>query len=75
MPEPGSKAYDKKRQEYRREAEDRGVRDANERAKDALEEEHPEYRPTGPRTERGRGPKGERESGSTRRQERPGPTE
>lgn len=60
MPEPGSKAYDQKRQRLRREYEDQGEPDANERAKTELERD-PQYRPSGPRTERGRGPKGERE--------------
>ncbi|HET6636842.1 MAG TPA: hypothetical protein VFH77_17640 [Streptomyces sp.] len=63
MPEPGSKKYDNRRKEYRRDAEDEGIPDkhANREAKERLEED-PQWRPEGPRTDRGRGPKGQRES-------------
>ncbi|MCF6522674.1 hypothetical protein [Streptomyces sp. JJ36] len=62
MPEPGSHEYDKKRKHLRKNAEKEGIPDrhANAEAKKRLEQD-PEYRPTGPHTERGRGPKGERE--------------
>ncbi|MCH6159339.1 hypothetical protein [Streptomyces marispadix] len=63
MPEPGSKAYDKKRARLRKDAEKEqhhaSDQEADEEAKKRLEEE-PRWRPSGPRTERGRGPKGER---------------
>jgi hypothetical protein len=61
MPEPGSKAYDRKRAKKRKEAEDRGVPDqyANEEANEALQQD-PHWQTRGPRTERGRGPKSER---------------
>ncbi|MDJ1132968.1 hypothetical protein [Streptomyces iconiensis] len=66
MPEPGSKSYDIQRARRRKEAKDdlgESGRSANEEAKQELEED-PQWRPSGPRTERGRGPKGERgESG------------
>lgn len=62
VPEPGSKAYDKRRARLRKEAEKQGTpggRPANEEAKERLEEEE-QWGPEGPRTGRGRGPKGER---------------
>ncbi|KRV48391.1 hypothetical protein AQ490_25105 [Wenjunlia vitaminophila] len=61
MPEPGSKKYDKRRAKLRKKAEDEGVPDqhANERANETLQSD-PGWRTHGPRTERGRGPKGER---------------
>ncbi|MBT2444481.1 hypothetical protein J7E93_31175 [Streptomyces sp. ISL-36] len=64
MPEPGSKKFDKRRAELRKDAEDRGIPDrhADDDAKERLADD-PKWRPTGPRTERGRGPKGEREGG------------
>ncbi|MET9297220.1 hypothetical protein [Streptomyces sp. NPDC003077] len=64
MPEPGSKAYDRKRAQRRRAAEDRGVPDqhANEEANESLRAD-PHWQSRGPRTERGRGPKGERRGG------------
>jgi hypothetical protein len=66
MAEPGSKKYDTHRARRRKDAEKSGVPDrhANEDAKESLEE-NPQWRPSGPRTERGRGPKSERrQSGS-----------
>ncbi|MFG3115693.1 hypothetical protein ACGF4C_14940 [Streptomyces sp. NPDC048197] len=62
MPEPGSKKFDKRRARLRSEAEDRGIPDkhAAEDAKETLESD-PKWRSQGPRTERGRGPKGERD--------------
>lgn len=64
MPEPGSKAYDTKRSRIRKEAEDQGVPDqhANEEANETLQAD-PAHRSRGPRTERGKGPKGERRGG------------
>ncbi|GAA2406121.1 hypothetical protein GCM10010420_37530 [Streptomyces glaucosporus] len=61
MPEPGSKSYDKKRARRRKEAERSGVPDknANEAANESIQQD-PRWRTSGPRTERGRGPKGER---------------
>ncbi|UNO42904.1 hypothetical protein [Streptomyces sp. MST-110588] len=61
MPEPGSKRYDRKRAERRREAENHGVPDkhANEEANASLQAD-PHWRSAGPRTARGKGPKGER---------------
>ncbi|MGJ5749158.1 hypothetical protein FB563_6737 [Streptomyces puniciscabiei] len=60
MPEPGSKKYDTRRARLRKEVERSGVsdQDANTAANEALQEEPKRSR--GPRTERGRGPKGER---------------
>ncbi|MFP8962328.1 hypothetical protein ACLIYP_17485 [Streptomyces nanhaiensis] len=64
MPEPGSKDYDKQRARRRKEAERGGVPDrhANEEADESLRQD-PHRRSSGPRTERGRGPKGERPEG------------
>ncbi|MEE1942947.1 hypothetical protein V1L54_26665 [Streptomyces sp. TRM 70361] len=61
MPEPGSKEYDKQRARRRKEAERSGIPDrhANEEANRSLQED-PHWRSSGPRTERGLGPKGER---------------
>ncbi|MFI9549697.1 hypothetical protein ACIHAR_38305 [Streptomyces sp. NPDC052016] len=61
VPEPGSKKYDTERARLRKEAERSGIsdKDANEAANEALQDD-PELRSRGPRTERGRGPKGER---------------
>lgn len=61
MPEPGSKKYDTRRARLRKEAEQSGIsdQDANAAANEALQQD-PDYRSRGPRTERGRGPKGER---------------
>ncbi|RKN45080.1 hypothetical protein D7294_07145 [Streptomyces hoynatensis] len=63
MPEPGSKSYDIKRAHARKAAEDQGVPDrhANEEANAELQRD-PHWQSRGPRTERGRGPKGERTS-------------
>ncbi|KOV88555.1 hypothetical protein ADL01_01220 [Streptomyces sp. NRRL WC-3618] len=60
-PEPGGKKYDTKRARLRKEAEQSGVsgQDANEAANDSLQQD-PKWQSQGPRTERGRGPKGER---------------
>ncbi|MDT9686142.1 hypothetical protein RND61_29345 [Streptomyces sp. TRM76323] len=62
MPEPGSKKYDIHRARLRKEAEGRGVSDqeANDEANATLQRS-PGWRSRGPRTERGRGPKGERQ--------------
>ncbi|MEI7033401.1 hypothetical protein [Streptomyces pratensis] len=65
MPEPGSKKYDTRRARLRKDAEQSGIsdQDANEVANDALQSDT-DWQSRGPRTERGRGPKGERsESG------------
>ncbi|MEV0597834.1 hypothetical protein AB0I82_00825 [Streptomyces sp. NPDC050315] len=61
MPEPGSKKFDRRRAKLRREAEDQGIPDkhANEDAKGRLEDD-PQWQTRGPRTERGLGPKGQR---------------
>ncbi|GCD35009.1 hypothetical protein OEIGOIKO_02750 [Streptomyces chrestomyceticus JCM 4735] len=61
MPEPGSKDYDKRRARLRKDAENSGINDqhANEEANETLQGEEG-WRSRGPRTERGRGPKGER---------------
>ncbi|RBM07263.1 hypothetical protein [Streptomyces sp. PT12] len=61
MPEPGSKKYDIHRAHGRKAAENQGVPDrhANAEAKESMEED-PTWRPSGPRTERGRGPLSER---------------
>ncbi|MFE0874109.1 hypothetical protein ACFW4X_04340 [Streptomyces smyrnaeus] len=62
VPEPGSKSYDKHRARRRKDLEKSGAADAqeaNEEAKREMERD-PDWRPSGPRTERGRGPKGER---------------
>ncbi|MFE8947209.1 hypothetical protein [Streptomyces sp. NPDC007856] len=61
VPEPGSKKYDARRARLRKEAERSGVsdQDANTAANESLQEE-PKWRSRGPKTERGRGPKGER---------------
>ncbi|MEV8565403.1 hypothetical protein AB0436_07410 [Streptomyces sp. NPDC051322] len=60
MPEPGSKKYDARRARLRKEAEDSGTpdRQANEAANESLQED-PQWQSSGPRTERGYGPKGE----------------
>ncbi|MFC7881097.1 hypothetical protein ACFUVV_04335 [Streptomyces sp. NPDC057376] len=65
MPEPGSKKYDTRRARLRKEAERSGIsdQDANRAANEELQEGG-EWGSRGPRTERGRGPKGERPSGS-----------
>jgi hypothetical protein len=61
VPEPGSKKYDTKRARARKEAERSGIsdQDANAAANEELQQD-PKFRSSGPRTERGRGPKGER---------------
>ncbi|MGW5432208.1 hypothetical protein ACWET9_34205 [Streptomyces sp. NPDC004059] len=61
VPEPGSKKYDTRRARLRKDAEDSGVsdQDANTAANESLQEE-PQWRSRGPKTERGRDPKGER---------------
>lgn len=64
MPEPGSKKYDVQRARRRKNAKDdlgESGQEANREAKQELEED-PQWRPSGPRSERGRGPKGERPS-------------
>ncbi|NYI03633.1 hypothetical protein [Allostreptomyces psammosilenae] len=61
MPEPGSKKYDVRRARLRKEAEDSGVPDQHADAEANRElQQDPEWRTSGPRTERGLGPKGER---------------
>lgn len=62
MPEPGSKSYDIQRARRRKEAQQEGAPEqaAEERAKEEIEQD-PKWRPSGPRSERGLGPKGERE--------------
>jgi hypothetical protein len=67
VPEPGSKKYDTKRARLRKEAERSGIsdKDANEAANEALQDD-PEWQSRGPRTERGRGPKGERPENAQR---------
>ncbi|MER6981373.1 hypothetical protein [Streptomyces carpinensis] len=67
MPEPGSKKYDTKRARARKEAERSGIsdQDADRAANEELQQD-PKLRSSGPRTERGLGPKGER-SGRTGR--------
>ncbi|WP_208853348.1 hypothetical protein [Streptomyces albofaciens] len=61
MPEPGSKDYDKRRARLRKDAENSGINDqqANQEANETLQDDEG-LRSRGPRTERGRGPKGER---------------
>ncbi|RSO47998.1 MULTISPECIES: hypothetical protein [Streptomyces] len=61
VPEPGSKSYDTRRARLRKDAEDSGISDqqANQEANETLQEKEGQ-RSRGPRTERGRGPKGER---------------
>ncbi|MFH8798721.1 hypothetical protein ACH4F6_03830 [Streptomyces sp. NPDC017936] len=61
MPEPGSKKYDTQRARKRKEAERSGIsdQDANAAADEELQSD-PKWRSRGPRTERGKGPKGER---------------
>ncbi|GGX94180.1 hypothetical protein [Streptomyces minutiscleroticus] len=60
MPEPGSKKYDVRRAHERKEAERSGAgKHAAEEAAEKLQAD-PHWRSGGPRTERGRGPKGER---------------
>ncbi|MDQ0757692.1 hypothetical protein [Streptomyces canus] len=61
MPRPGSKKYDTERARLRKEAERSGIsdHDAGKAANDALQQD-PQRQSRGPRTERGRGPKGER---------------
>ncbi|PZT70717.1 hypothetical protein DN402_06735 [Streptomyces sp. SW4] len=65
MPEPGSKKYDTRRARARKEAERSGIsdQDAGRAAGEELQEGEG-LRSRGPRTERGRGPKGERRAGS-----------
>ncbi|MER7489068.1 hypothetical protein ABTY20_24780 [Streptomyces sp. NPDC126497] len=65
MPEPGSKKYDTRRARLRKDAEDSGIsdQDANAAANEELREGEG-LRSRGPRTERGRGPKGERPGGT-----------
>lgn len=65
MPEPGSKKYDTQRARKRKEAERSGIsdQDANAVANEELQRE-PQHRGSGPRTERGLGPKGERPESS-----------
>ncbi|MBD0417795.1 hypothetical protein H0H10_01105 [Streptomyces sp. TRM S81-3] len=65
VPEPGSKKYDTRRARLRKEAERSGTsdQDANRAANEELQEGD-EWRSRGPRTERGRGPKGERPGSS-----------
>jgi hypothetical protein len=66
MPEPGSKKYDTRRARMRKDAEGAGIsdQDANDAANETLQND-PTWQSRGPRTERGRGPKGER-SGNER---------
>ncbi|MET9428397.1 MULTISPECIES: hypothetical protein [unclassified Streptomyces] len=61
MPEPGSKKYDVRRARTRKDAENEGVSDqqANEEANARLQRDEG-LRSRGARTERGRGPKGEK---------------
>ncbi|MEU0103295.1 hypothetical protein [Streptomyces sp. NPDC006267] len=61
VPEPGSKKYDTRRARLRKDAEQSGVsdQDANQAANETLQSD-PDWQSRGPRTERGRGPKGER---------------
>ncbi|MEU5082463.1 MULTISPECIES: hypothetical protein [Streptomyces] len=61
MPEPGRKKYDTRRARLRKEAERSGIsdQDADAAAKPTLRQE-PAGRRGGPKTEHGRGPKGER---------------
>lgn len=61
MPEPGSKKYDTRRARARKDAERSGIsdQDANGAANETLQDD-PDWQNRGPRTERGRGPKGER---------------
>jgi hypothetical protein len=61
MPEPGSKKYDTRRARLRKDAEKAGTPDqhANQEANETLQQEE-DWGSRGPRTERGRGPKGER---------------
>ncbi|GGL81769.1 hypothetical protein GCM10010129_26880 [Streptomyces fumigatiscleroticus] len=61
MPEPGSKKYDTRRARLRKDAEGSGTsdQDANRVANEELQENEG-WRSRGPRTGRGRGPKGER---------------
>ncbi|MFM9494395.1 hypothetical protein ACKI1Q_12325 [Streptomyces galilaeus] len=61
VPEPGSMKYDTRRARLRKDAESSGVsdQDANRAANEELQEGE-DRRSRGPRTERGRSPKGER---------------
>jgi hypothetical protein len=61
VPEPGSKKYDTRRARLRKDAERSGVsdQDANTVANESLQQDEG-LRSRGPKTERGRGPKGER---------------
>jgi hypothetical protein len=61
VPEPGSKEYDTRRARLRKDAEGSGVpdQDAGTAADEELQEGEG-WRSRGPRTEHGRGPKGER---------------
>ncbi|POX43864.1 hypothetical protein C3489_37430 [Streptomyces sp. Ru71] len=65
MPEPGGKKYDTRRARMRKEAERSGIsdQDANDVANEESQRE-PQYRSSGPRTERGRGPTRERPESS-----------
>nr|WP_306184185.1 MULTISPECIES: hypothetical protein [unclassified Streptomyces] len=67
VPEPGSKKYDVKRARMRKEAEQSGIsdQDADKAANEELQQD-PKLRSSGPRTERGRGPKSERSGRSGR---------
>lgn len=72
MPEPGSKSYDTQRARRRKDAQQEGVpeQEAEQRAKEEIEQD-PKWRPSGPRTERGLGPKGERERTESGREPSP----
>lgn len=61
MPEPGSKKYDTRRARLRKDSENQGISDkeANEEANATLQQD-PDYRSSGPRSERDEGPKGQR---------------
>ncbi|THC41525.1 hypothetical protein E7X58_36660 [Streptomyces sp. A1499] len=61
MPEPGSKKYDTRRARLRRDAEQSGISDqeAGQAVNETLRDD-PRWQSRGRRTERGRGPKGER---------------
>lgn len=73
MPEPGSKNYDVQRARRRKDAQKEGVpeQEAEQRAKEEIEQD-PKWRPSGPRTERGLGPKGERERTESGEEPAPG---
>jgi hypothetical protein len=61
MPEPGGRKYDTHRAKLRKDAERSAItdQDANRAANETLQSD-PDWQSRGPRTERGRGPKGER---------------